>query len=286
MNIETFVTIGLPVSLALIMLGMGLTLSPQDFLGVVRRPRPFLVGLIAQLLAVPLLAILLLQIKNLPVDLAIGLLILSFCPGGTTSNLFSYLARADVPLSIALTAAASLITPLSIPLFTEFTLHFLLGESREISIPISLTATRLFVVTVIPLILGMTLKQIRPTKAKCVHQWVHKVSMILFFSVIVCMVFSLQADLPQYLGDIASITLLMIIMAMLTGYLFARFFQLNRQERKTISIEVGMQNGGMALIVTQGILHNEAMSVVPIVYGILMLLPIGLYILMSRYENT
>lgn len=286
MNIELFVAIGLPVSLALIMLAMGLTLTVQDFAFLRQHPRPFVVGLLAQLIAVPLLALWLLQIFSVPIDIAIGLLILSFCPGGTTSNLFSYLARAEVPLSIALTVAASVITPLSIPLLTEITLHYSLGESRDISVPIGLTAIRLIVVTLIPLIVGMSIKQKQASIAKTLHRWVLRLSMTLFFSVIAGMIFKLSDDFPQNLSTIARLTLTMVVMAMLTGYLLAKLFRFKRREKKTISIEVGMQNGGMALIVTQGVLHNDVMSVVPIIYGIIMLLPIALYILLSRNEST
>lgn len=286
MNLDTFVAIGLPVSLALIMLSMGLILTRHDFINVASNPKPFVVGLTAQLFAVPLLAFLLLQLFDLPVELAIGLLVLSYSPGGTTSNLFSYLARGDVPLSISLTAIASLITPLSIPLLTQATLEYMMGESRDVSIPFGLTATRLLLVTVFPLVLGMYIKHKQSTQAQKLHYWVHKVSMVLFFSVIACMVFRLRIDLPELLGEIGTVALLMVVLAMLVGFFLSRYFQLSTREKKTITIEVGMQNGGMALIVTHGVLQNDVMSLVPIVYGLLMLLPIGLYILFNRNEST
>ena len=286
MNQDVFVAIGLPVSLALIMLSMGLILTRHDFVAVFAHPRAFIVGLTTQMLAVPLLALSLTLLFDLPVTLAIGLLILSYCPGGTTSNLFSYLARGDIPLSISLTVVASIITPLSIPLLTEVTLHYMLGESREISIPFGATAMRLFMVTVLPLMLGMTINHKRVRIAKKLHYWIHRFSVILFFTVIATMIFRLRSDLPSLLSEIGAVTIVMVVLAMLTGYLLARHFRLSTKEKKTVTIEVGMQNGGMALVVTQVVLQNDTMSLVPIVYGLLMLLPIGLYILLNQNEST
>ncbi len=286
MNLVDFVAIGLPTSLVLIMLAMGLTLNWQDFTRVAIEPRAFAVGLAAQMIAVPLLAFSLLQFFDLSVYLAVGLLILSYSPGGTTSNLFSYLAKGDVPLSISLTVAASVITPFSIPLLSEITLHTMLGESRDISIPFGMTAARLVVVTVIPLGFGMLIKHKQSRIANTLHFWVHRISMLLFFSVIGVMIFNLRADLSELLREVGAVTLLMVSLAMLCGYTLSKYFRLGSKSCKTITIEVGMQNGAMALIVTQGILQNATMSLVPIIYGLLMLLPIGAYILLNRNENT
>ncbi len=150
MELDIFIKIGLPVSLSLIMLSMGLILKVDDFKQVLSFPKAFVIGLSAQMLLVPLLALILLQVFKLPPLLAVGLLVLSFSPGGTTSNLFSYLAKGDVALSIALTATASLITPFTIPFLTEMALQFSMGENKEIVIPIGLTMKRLFLVTVVP----------------------------------------------------------------------------------------------------------------------------------------
>lgn len=120
MELDTFIQIGLPVSLGLIMLSMGVMLKTADFRLIAKHPKAFFIGLSAQMLLVPLLALLLLQIFKLPPLLAMGLLILSFSPGGTTSNLFSYMAKGDVALSIALTTVASFVTPFSIPLLTAY----------------------------------------------------------------------------------------------------------------------------------------------------------------------
>ena len=211
-----------------------------------------------------------------------GLLVLSFSPGGTTSNLFSYLARGDVALSIALTTAASFITPFSIPLLTEVALQSQLGENTTVVIPVGLTMKRLFVVTIVPVLLGMALRYFKPLWADKIQPVIHKISVTLFLAVIFSMIFNLWDQAPEFLGKIATITSIMIILAMTAGYYLAKFAGLNSQQIKTTSIEVGMQNGGMALIVTQGILNNPQMSMVPVIYGLIMLIPVIIFVLINR----
>lgn len=286
MELETFIKIGLPVSLGLIMLSMGMTLKVIDFKQIAKHPKAFFIGLSAQMLLVPLLAIALLQVFHLPPLLAVGLLVLSFSPGGTTSNLFSYLARGDVALSIALTTAASFITPFSIPLLTEIALQSQLGENTEVIIPVGLTMKRLFVVTIVPVILGMLLHYFKPLWANKVQPMIHKISVTLFITVIFSMIFNLWDKVPEFLAQIGTITSIMIIIAMTSGYYIAKFAGLNSQQIKTTSIEVGMQNGGMALIVTQGILNNPQMSMVPVIYGLIMLIPVIIFVLINRRETT
>jgi BASS family bile acid:Na+ symporter len=284
MELALFIKIGLPVSLGLIMLSMGLMLKLSDFKHVLGYPRAFFIGLATQMLLVPLLALLLLQLFNLPPLLAVGLLVLSFSPGGTTSNLFSYLARGDVALSIALTACASLITPFTIPLLTELALQFSLGENKDIVIPVGLTIKRLFIVTVVPVVIGMNIKAFKPNWAEAIQPIIHKLSIVLFLAVIFSMIISQWDEMPTFLEQVGSITTVMIILAMLSGYFLAKLSRLDAKQIKTITIEVGMQNGGMALIVTQGVLDNPTMSIVPVIYGLLMLIPISLYILLVRNE--
>ena len=285
MELDTFIKVGLPVSLGLIMLSMGLTLKSKDFQAVIKQPKAFIVGITAQMLLVPLLAFALLQFFKLPPILAVGLLILSFSPGGTTSNLFSYMAKGDVALSIALTTVASFITPFSIPFLTELALQSQLGENTDIVIPIGLTMKRLLVVTIVPVLLGMALHALRSNWADNIQPAIHKVSVSLFLLVIFSMIYKLSNKMPVFLSQIASITSVMIIIAMLAGYIIAKFARLNSKQVKTNTIEVGMQNGGMALIVTQSILNNPKMSVVPIIYGLIMLIPIIIFVVLSRRQE-
>ena len=285
MELETFIKIGLPISLGLIMLSMGLTLKAKDFQAVLQQPKAFIVGLSAQMLLVPLLALLLLQFFKLPPVLAVGLLILSFSPGGTTSNLFSYLAKGDIALSIALTAVASFITPFSIPFLTELALQSQLGENTEIIIPIGLTMKRLLMVTIVPVVIGMTLRTFKLGWADKIHTILHKIAIGLFLAVIFSMIFKLSGKVPTFLPQIATVTSIMILTAMLMGFMTAKLAGLNNKQIKTNTIEVGMQNGGMALIVTQGVLNNPQMSFVPVIYGLIMLIPVIIFVVLTRQQK-
>lgn len=285
MNLELFIKIGLPISLGLIMLSMGMTLKAVDFKRITEKPKAFIIGITAQMLLVPLLALLLLQFFHLPPLLAVGLLILSFSPGGTTSNLFSYMAKGDVALSIALTAVASFITPFSIPFLTELALHSQMGENTDVIIPVGLTMKRLLVVTIVPVLLGMALRAFKPLWADKVQPFIHKIAVVLFLAVIFSMIFKLAGKMPQFLPQIATITSVMIVLAMLAGYLLSRFAKLNAQQVKTNTIEIGMQNGGMALIVTQGVLNNPTMSLVPVIYGLIMLIPVIIFVIINRQQS-
>jgi len=286
MELDTFIQIGLPISLGLIMLSMGMVLKTTDFQQVAKHPKAFFVGLSSQMLLVPLLALLLLQIFKLPPLLAVGLLVLSFSPGGTTSNLFSYMAKGDVALSIALTTAASFITPFSIPLLTELALNMQMGENKDIVIPVGPTMKRLFIVTILPVVIGMTWRLFKPALADKVQPFIHRISVILFLAVIFFMIISQWDKMPEFLNQVGIIVTIMIILAMLIGYYIARLTRLGSQQAKTLSIEVGMQNGGMALIVTQGVLNNPTMSIVPVIYGLLMLIPVIIFVTISRRETA
>lgn len=286
MTLDLFIKIGLPVSLGLIMLSMGMTLKNKDFQRLAKHPKAFFIGLSAQMVLVPLLALLLLLVIKLPPILAVGLLILSFSPGGTTSNLFSYMAKGDVALSVALTTIASFITPFSIPFLTEIALQSQLGENTNIVIPVGLTMKRLLVVTIVPVLLGMALRAFKSNWADKFQPIIHKFAVTLFLAVIFSMVFKLSNKIPEFLPQVSLITSCMIVLAMLAGYIMSKGASLNAQQVKTNTIEVGMQNGGMALIVTQGVLNNPQMSIVPVVYGLIMLFPVILFVLINRRETA
>jgi len=280
MELNLFIQIGLPISLALIMLSLGLTVAYNDFIQQLSLPRPILIGLGAQMLGVPLLALLVINLFNLPPALAAGLMILSFCPGGVTSNWFSHMAGANVPLSISLTVFASILTPFSIPILSEMTLQALMNDPRSVQIPLGLTMIKLFVVSVIPVVTGMLLCARLPNFVQRWQPRIYLFSTRLFIAVIAAILLQQWPRLPDFLAQSGSASMSLILASMGLGYMLARALKLAATDVRTITIEVGMQNGGMALVVTQGVLHSPQLSIVPVIYGLIMLLPIYLF---SRY---
>ncbi len=283
MELNQFIQIGLPVSLALIMLSLGLTIQWPDITRQLSQPRSTLVGLSAQLLLVPLLALGIIKIFQLPPALATGLMILSFCPGGVTSNWFSHMANANVPLSISLTVIASLITPFTIPALSELALQNFMDDSREVHIPLGLTMMRLFIISVIPVAIGITIRARLEVFSRHWQPLIYRVATSLFLGVIAGIIFQQWTRLPGLLAQSGMASLCMILAGMALGILIARIARLDRKDTRTIAIEVGMQNAGMALVVTQNVLHSAELSIVPVIYGLIMLIPIFLY---SRYART
>ena len=274
MELGSLVSAGLPLALFLIMLGMGMTLERADFARVGKHRKAFLIGVTSQMLLPPLLAVCLVFALALPPEFAVGLLILSFCPSGTTSNLFSYLARADLALSISLTAVASLITPFSVPLLTEIALAWQLGARQAVPFPVAEAVLKLAAVVLLPVVGGMFWRARNPASCRRWQPRLHRLSVALFACVIVGIIIEQSDELAANLATAGTVSLIMVLAAMLLGREAARIGGLSPRQVKTISIEVGMQHGGMALVVTQGVLHNPAMSVVPLTYGLLMLLPV------------
>lgn len=145
---------------------------------------------------------------------------------------------------------------------------------------------RLLIVTIVPVLIGMSLRWFKPVLADKAHPYIHRLSVILFFTVIIAMIVQQWDLMPTFLSQVGLITTIMIISAMLLGYFIAKLSGLRSQQTKTLSIEVGMQNGGMALVVTQGVLQNSTMSIVPVIYGLIMLIPVLLFVWISRrHEN-
>ena len=192
----------LPLSLFIIMFGMGMSLVLDDFMHVFERPKAFITGLSAQMIILPLLAFMLINIFTMDPLLAVGLMILSFCPGGTTSNMFSYLARGDLALSISLTAVVSMISPFTIPLLTNLSMNHILGDNSEFTLPFVKTALQLIVITVIPVLLGMFLRQKKEALCNQLEKPVKIFSILFLFLIIGAIVHQNWAQMPSFLAQI------------------------------------------------------------------------------------
>ena len=179
MEASLLTQIVLPLSLFIIMLGMGLSLTSTDFRNIPKTPKPLFIGLFGQFMILPILAFLVAIGMRLEPKLAMGLMILSFCPGGVTSNMYSHLSRANVALSISLTTIVSLITPITIPLLIAWQSENFFGLATSVELPIAKTILTLLVITIIPVIIGMTINKKRPQIAQRFDKPVKILSMVL-----------------------------------------------------------------------------------------------------------
>ncbi len=279
MNQDLILAIALPVTLFCIMFSMGTNLTPADFRRVLQSPKTMLTGITAQMLLLPLLAWALLFPLNLPPEILAGFMILALSPGGTTSNLFAYLAGGNLPLSISLTAIVSLVTPISIPLIAGRVLSSQAGLSADIQLPFGQTVMKLLVVTVIPVLLGMVLRHFRPSFCERNNSRMTRIPFLMLLMVIAGIIYQNWESMPYFISQTGLPALLLATLALMAGYLFARTLQQSESDARTIAIETSIQNGGTAILVTGTILQNPAMTIAPVMYGILMLIPILGYIL-------
>ena len=284
---QTLTQVALPIAIILIMTGVGLSLIPADFQRVFKQPKAFFLGAFCQVVLLPLIAIAVIFATNLTGELAIGLFILSLCPGGATSNLYSYLAKADVGLSVSLTAVIGMVTPFTIPLLTVWAINFYGIEGEEFQLPIISTWLKLMVVTVIPVLIGMGVRAKWSDFAKRSETYVSWLSMAVLIFVIVSICINLGDKLIDFAIATGPAVIILNLTTMILGYFAGRFLLHQEAQSRTITLEVGMQNGTLALLITSGILHSSPMSMAPSIYSLFMFISASLFTyLVLRKDNN
>ncbi len=267
---QTLTQVALPIAIILIMTGVGLSLVPADFKRVFQQPKAFLLGAVCQMVFLPLIAIAVIAITGLSGELAIGLFILSLCPGGATSNLYSYLAKADVGLSVSLTAVIGFITPFTIPLLAVWAINFYGTDGEQFQLPIITTWIKLMVVTVIPVLIGMGIRAKWTDFAKRSETYVSWFSMAVLAFVIISICVNLGEKIIEFAIATGPAVIILNLTTMTLGYFAGRFLLHQEAQSRTITLEVGMQNGTLALLITSGILQSGAMSMAPSIYSLFM----------------
>ncbi len=267
----------LPLALFIIMLGMGLGLTTKDFQRVLVDPKGVIIGLIAQLIMLPLVGFVLASIFPLTPELAVGVVIIAACPGGPTSNLVTYLARGNVALSITLTAVNSLITVLTIPLVVNGAMGLFLGAETELQLPFVATVIQIAVITLIPVTLGMVLHHYRPKFAATVEKGVKWLSLFFLSLIIFGLLLKERANVLDFLLQVGWVTLALIILTMALGYGIATLAQLDRPSTTAITVEVGIQNGTLAIAIASAptFLDNPTMAIPAAIYSLLMFIVSG-----------
>ncbi|GGY50515.1 hypothetical protein GCM10011297_24230 [Bacterioplanes sanyensis] len=267
---EALTQIGLPIALILIMAGVGMSLTPADFRRVAQEPKGFFLGAACQLLILPLVAMALIALTGLSGELAIGLFILALCPGGVTSNLYTYLARGDVGLSVSLTAVLGFITPFTIPLLGAWAIGFYGDGSKTFELPLLSTWAKLIVITVLPVLLGMALRAKWPAFAERAERGLSAFSMMVLILLVISIGFNLGPRLLDFLLQAGPSAILLNLVTMALGYGLGNWLLHREEQARTICLEVGLQNGTLALLITTGLLQSSEMSIAPSVYSILM----------------
>ncbi len=269
MTDSLLITLGLPISLFIIMVGMGLALTPRDFTIIARSPRPVIVGMALQMLLLPALAFALGFAFGGGL-LAAALVLCASLPGGTTSNVLTYLARANLALSVALTVLASIASPLVMPVALEIGLQTFLGRDTPLTLPADQTLATVLLIVVLPVALGMLVRARAPEFAQRAEPWVARFSMLVLALIIVGIVASQWAQLPQWLSVGLLPTLLLNVLALGLGILVGRLAGLSLADQLTLAIESGIKNTTLGLTIALSVMQSAEIAVPVAVYGLLM----------------
>lgn len=256
--------------LIIIMLGMGLSLVMDDFKRVIIYPKAVIVGLVNQILLLPLVGYLIASLSGVSPEIAVGIMILAACPGGPTSNLISHLARGNTALSVTLTALSSFITIITIPFIVNFALVEFLDQGQIIRLDPLETILQVTVIIIIPILIGMFIRQKKPLFAMKMAKPVRIASGIVLALVIIGICIKEKDNLLSMLRDAGLVSITLNLITMGLGFFTAKLFRLNDKSATSISIESGIQNGTLGISVAVVLLDNSQFAVTPAVYGVLM----------------
>lgn len=282
MEQSPLVEIGLPIALFVIMVGIGLTLTVDDFRREAERPRGVVVGALAQLLVMPALGFAVAAALDLEPALAVGLVIAAACPGGATSNLVAYLARANVALSIVLTVVASLATIVTLPLFVNVALRWRAAGEAAVSVPAGRTILLLVAIVLLPVSLGMLVRRRAPERAAALERAVSAFGGIVLVVLIAGIALSVRDRIGELLAAAGPAALLLNVGGLLVGFAVARAAGLGRAERLTTAVELGVKNTTLGILIAITVVGSETMAVPSAVYGLVMYVSAAFVVTVGR----
>ena len=274
-----------PIALALIMLGLGLGLTIQDFKRVITTPKDFSIGIFCQLILLPIVAYIIVLILRLPIEIALGLMIIAAAPGGVTSNVLTKFANGDVALSISLTAVGSFISIISVP-FIIFTSADLLGVT-QLSKEITMTgiALKMALVVTIPVIIGMIIRFFANNFISSNLKVINKITGFLFLIVFIAVWIEERENIFNYLAQAGIAVLILNIIMMILAFYIAKFFASGNPQKKCIALECGLQNGTLAVFVATQIFDKVAYVVPTAAYALIMYITGFIFIYVLRDKN-
>ena len=273
-----------PICLAIIMFGLGLGLTAQDFLRVVKNPKDFLIGFLSQVILLPIVAIILISLISLPVEIAMGVMVIAAAPGGVTSNILTKFADGDVALSVTLTAIVSLLSIIIVPLIVFNSANYLGIEIvKEISM-LNIALKMFFVVTV-PVLFGMIVRSLMTDFIISKTLLVQRLSVILFLIVFISIWVEEWDRIISFITRAGLISLLLNLTMIFLGYYIAKMFASGIPQRKCISLECGLQNGTLAVFVATQLFDDIVFMVPTAAYALIMFVTSIIFVLFVRKIN-
>ncbi|MEQ8604358.1 MAG: bile acid:sodium symporter family protein [Marivibrio sp.] len=272
----------LPAALAFIMVTVGLELSLADFRRVVTQPKAALVGAACQVLLLPAVAFALVSAVDMAPALAVGVMILAACPGGVTSNLLTYLARADTALSVSLTAAISLLSVVTLPLIVGLALAHFTAANEGPEIAVARTVIGVFTITTVPVLIGMAVKWRFPDAARRMDRIGRPAASVLFVVIVAGAIWSERANVAAYFVQAGPVALALNLCMLGLAAAIARAAALAPAQRAAITLECGLQNGTLAIFVALTLLGSREMMIPGAIYSLIMFPTALAYLLIAR----
>ena len=273
-----------PICLAIIMFSLGLGLTINDFLRVIKYPKNFLVGFICQVILLPIIAFILINLITLTPEIALGVMIIAAAPGGVTSNVLTKFANGDVALSISLTAIVSLISIATVPFIVFHSAEFLEIEILK-EIAMSSIATKMFFVVTVPVLLGMIIRKLKQDLVMAYESLFQKISIILFLIVFAAIWVEEWGEIMSYIKTAGLISIILNITMIIIGFYVAKFLVSGIAQRKSISLECGLQNGTLAVYVATQLFDQKVYLFPTAAYALIMFVTSIFFVLLVRKIN-
>jgi len=273
-----------PICLAIIMFSLGLGLTINDFLRVIKYPKNFLVGFICQVILLPIIAFILINLITLTPEIALGVMIIAAAPGGVTSNVLTKFANGDVALSISLTAIVSLISIATVPFIVFHSAEFLEIEILK-EIAMSSIATKMFFVVTVPVLLGMIIRKLKQDLVIAYESLFQKISIILFLIVFTAIWVEEWAEIMSFIKTAGLISIILNMTMIIIGFYVAKFLVSGIAQRKSISLECGLQNGTLAVYVATQLFDQKVYLFPTAAYALIMFVTSIFFVLLVRKIN-
>ena len=272
----------LPLALAFIMFTLGLGLSISDFSNVFKKPKNFLVGLVSQLIFLPIVGLVLVIIWPLPIEIAIGVMLIAAAPGGVTSNILTFFAKGDVALSVSLTAVMSLLSALSVPIVLAISIGLIGDSSLPESISLTGIALSMFLIVTLPVLLGMGVRSFLNSLTLKIEKSARFISTLLFVLVLLGAILAERENLIEYFAQTGLVVLSLNLLMMIIAFYWAKFFGTGTSQQKAVSIECGLQNGTLAIFVGTSVFGGGLYIIPAATYSVIMYLTSLIFIYFIR----
>jgi bile acid:Na+ symporter, BASS family len=279
------ITVMLPLALAIIMIGLGLELTLNDFKRVSKHPKAVLIALFCQLVILVGIAFVICKVFNLPALLAVGLMLLAASPGGSTANLFSYLFKGDIALNISLTAINSVIAAFSLPLIMNFSILHFMQENQQIALQFS-KVLQVFGIIIIPVGIGMLIRHKAPKFTEKLNKPLRIFAVIFLIAIITLAIYSERQNIATYLTQVGLATALFCALSLAIGYFVPKLLGINSTQARACAFEIGIHNSTLAMTIALTVLGNPTIAMPAAVYSIFMYIFAALFGFMITRNKT